>query len=72
MAGSFSHVMMGWSLIENMGDANEVVEELMWLVLSEIGEDRAKALLHERFYPMLEGEIAQDDALTRVHTIMGA
>jgi hypothetical protein len=29
MAGSYNHVKHGWSLIENMGDAYEVVEELM-------------------------------------------
>lgn len=32
MAGSYNHVEDGWSLIENMGDAHECVEELLWLV----------------------------------------
>ena len=39
MAGSYDHVMDGWSLIENMGDAYEAVEELLWLVQSEIGTE---------------------------------
>ena len=46
--------------------------ELLWLVLSEIGEDKAKALLDEKFYPMVRGEIADDDAMRRVDECMGA
>ena len=29
MAGSYNHILGGWSLIENMGDAHEAVEELV-------------------------------------------
>lgn len=32
MAGSYSHIEHGWSLVENMGDAAETAEELLWLV----------------------------------------
>lgn len=41
MAGSYHHVLNGWSLIENMGDAAEAVEEPMWLVESQIGAKKA-------------------------------
>ena len=56
MAGSYRHVLSGWSMIENMGDAHETVEELMWLVQSEIGKERAERLLLE-FYKMSRGEM---------------
>ena len=72
MAGSLEHVLDGWSLIENMGDAYEAVEEMLWLVLSEIGEDKAKNLLNEKFFPMARGEIGDDDAMRRVNECMGA
>lgn len=62
MAGSFSHVYHGWSRIENMGDASECVEELLWLVLHVIGAERAQALIDQHFYPMARGERPPDTA----------
>lgn len=60
MAGSLQHVLNGWSMIENMGDAHECVEELLWLVVKYIGEDRAKQHLETSWYPMVRGELAPD------------
>ena len=66
MAGSYHHILEGWSLIENMGDACEAVKELMWLVEEEIGEKRAKKILHKKFYPMCRGEIKKDMAFLKI------
>lgn len=70
MAGSYEHILNGWSLIENMGDAGEAVEELMWLVQTEIGEKRAHHLLNEKYYPMCRGEAKPDKALKKVMKLM--
>jgi len=70
MAGSYHHVRHGWSLIENMGDAHEVVEELMWLVQSQIGTKKAKRLLLRKYYPMSRGEIPSDKAFRKVSRLM--
>ncbi|MDD2753909.1 MAG: hypothetical protein PHS80_00140 [Methanothrix sp.] len=70
MAGSYQHVLHGWSLIENMGDAQEAVEELMWLVQSQIGTKKAKDLLKSRFYPMQRGEIKKDKSFEKVTRLM--
>ena len=71
MAGSYDHVMDGFSLIENMGDAYEAVEELLWLVQSEIGTARACKVLNTKFYPMTRGEIAKDEVFNDVQNRMG-
>lgn len=76
MAGSYGHLIEragddsddgggGWSLIENMGDAYECVEELFWLVEAVIGRERAINEL-ERFYAMSRGEIKPDAAFLYV------
>ena len=76
MAGSYQHIRRGdeegpgWSLIENMGDAFECVEELFWLVEKCIGREAAERHLREEFYPMRRGEIAKDDALLLVERQM--
>jgi hypothetical protein len=70
MAGSLQHVLDGWSLIENMGDAQEAVHELMYLVLSEIGEEKALNILDEKYYPICRGNIDKDDVFTRVDNLM--
>lgn len=70
MAGSYNHVLRGWSLIENMGDANEAVEELMWLVQREIGTKKAKMLLNRCYYPMCRGEMAKDKAFKQTRRLM--
>jgi hypothetical protein len=65
MAGSYHHLLPGqddgpgWSMIENMGDAWECVEELFWLVESQIGRDNAEIAL-ERFLAMKRGEVPKD------------
>lgn len=70
MVGSYEHILNGWSLIENMGDAHEAVEELMWLIQSEIGTKKAKELLNEKFYPMARGERKLDKAFAAVRKMM--
>ena len=68
MAGSLHHLIgspeesreerdaHGWSLIENMGDANECVEELLFLLLAlTCDEDRERAL--RAYYQFARGEI---------------
>lgn len=70
MAGSYQHLLGGWSMIENMGDAHEAVEELLWLVQSEIGEAKAVRLLSEKFYPMARGTLEQDRHYKLVEKLM--
>ena len=70
MAGSYSHLDVGWSMIENMGDAHECVEELFWLVEKYIGKDAAKMHLDNVFYPMKRGELEKDETLQFVESIM--
>ena len=70
MAGSYQHILDGWSLIENMGDAYEAAEELMYLIQSDIGEARAKRLL-ERYWEMKRGEIEPDKYFYQVQRMMG-
>ena len=71
MAGSYNHIKNGWSLIENMGDAHEAVEELMWLIESEIGEKKARWLLNEYFYPIAREERQDDEHIIHVRELMG-
>ena len=66
MAGSYEMVREAWSLVENMGDACEAVEELLWLVQSQIGTTEAERLLNEQYYPMIRGELEKDSALLEV------
>ena len=70
MAGSYNHVKDGWSLIENMGDAYEVVEELLYLVESKIGEKEARHMLKTYYYPMKRGELAKSKELAEVERLM--
>lgn len=70
MAGSYSHIRGGWSLIENMGDAYEAVEQLLWLVESQIGHKRAIKLLNSKWYPMVRGEREPDAAYKNTQKMM--
>lgn len=70
MAGSYNHVVNGWSLIENMGDAYGAVEQLMWLVERSIGRAQAKQLIKDEFYPMVRGERAIDPYYMFVRRVM--
>lgn len=87
MAGSYNHVrplpepMAGsWSYIENMGDAHECVEELLWLALhfaalarlgSLASADAAiMAALDDEFYPMARGEREPDEFFRAVRQVM--
>jgi hypothetical protein len=87
MAGSYGHVNFvagSWSLIENMGDAHECVEELLWLVGELYGCIRGRStdwadldgglqlLLDRRYYPMCRGEKPPDAVLQRVQQIMSS
>ena len=77
MAGSYRHLLPqsdndpGWSLIENMGDAYECVEELFWLVERAIGREEAIRLLESEFYPMARREMPKDEAMRFVEQQMG-
>lgn len=55
MAGSYEHVRHGWSSIENMGDAAEAVEELLYLV-SCFGDERDIQEALAEFYKFKRGE----------------
>ena len=55
MAGSFQHVDHGWSMIENMGDAAECVEELLYLVYTNINKEELERSL-KTFYEYKRGE----------------
>lgn len=72
MAGSYSHLKHGWSMIENMGDAHECVEELLWLVERGIGREAAKKLLDAEFYAMKRREIPKDEHLKYAEDRMSA
>jgi hypothetical protein len=56
MAGSYEHVKHGWSLIENMGDAYEAVEELFYLVRCFADEQDVREAL-AAFYAYENGEM---------------
>lgn len=65
MAGSYSHVAGrggGWSLIEHMGDAYEMTEELLWLIRRTMAREEAIMLLKAEYYPMARGEKPPDAA----------
>ena len=70
MAGSYEHLLGGCSLIEHMGDAHEAVEQLLWLVQREIGQEKAKQLLNDVYYPMVRGEAEHDEHLAEVMRLM--
>jgi hypothetical protein len=72
MAGSYIMARKGWSLIENMGDAYEAVEELLWLVQSQIGTQEAERLLIEEYYPMCRRTKRSDDAFLEVQNAMAS
>ena len=58
MAGSYSHIHNGgWSLIENLGDAYEAVEELYYLVRAHL-DDAEIAQALEAFHAFERGEEA--------------
>lgn len=42
MAGSYNHVKRGWSMIENMGDAEEAVEEMFFIINAYLDESEIK------------------------------
>lgn len=75
MAGSYGHVAPpngAWSLGgENLGDAAETVEQLLWLVLRVIGHSRAVQLINDEFYPMCRRECPPDNAFTYVQACIG-
>lgn len=70
MAGSYNHLLSGFSTIENLGDAHEAMEELLWLVQTDIGTERANKLLASGFYPMNRGEKEKNEAMLFVDSLM--
>lgn len=59
MAGSLDHVMAGWSLIENMGDAYEAVEEMLYVILRCVPD--APRIIND-FRGMHRGDLEPDEA----------
>ena len=60
MAGSYDHVMRGqggWSLIENMGDAYECVEELLFIIHANLTPRQISKAIQE-FNALKRGELA--------------
>lgn len=70
MAGSLNHILGGWSLNENMGDAYETCEELLYVVLCEVGEKKARELIEKKFYPMSNGQKKKDKAFLKTKKLM--
>lgn len=66
--------------MENMGDAHETCEELLWLVWYfasyggrmplDFADGVVKQVLNDKFYPMCRGEIAKDDMFRAVQERM--
>lgn len=61
MAGSYQTAREGWSLIENMGDAYEAVEEMLFLILSYLDSQEIEDAL-TYFYQYANGESAPDES----------
>lgn len=73
MAGSYNHVMGEngrWTLVENMGDAYETVEEMAWLIARAVKHKKAVHLLESEYYPMKRGELPKDAALIEIERRM--
>jgi hypothetical protein len=70
MAGSYFHVAHGWSLIENMGDAQEAVEQLMYLLHKAMSREQIEELLNNEYYPICRGEKEPDVAFQLVQEMM--
>jgi hypothetical protein len=62
MAGSLNHVVDGYSLIENLGDAYEAFDEMLWLIHHCIGIEESLRLLDLEYYPMCRGEREKDES----------
>ena len=60
MAGSYDMAHKNVYLLENMGDAGEAIEEMLWLIGRHIGHDKALQSLNEEYYPMVRGEMETD------------
>ena len=57
-------------MMENMGDAHECVEQLLWLVERGIGRKTATELIETEWYPMVRGERKEDAAFKYVEKQM--
>jgi hypothetical protein len=64
MAGSYDHLLGGFTLIENLHDAGEALHQMLWLVERGIGRANAKQLLEDEYYPMCRGERPLDPHFT--------
>ena len=47
MAGSYEAALWHPSLLENMGDAGEAIEQMLWLILRGVGHEEAVRLIKE-------------------------
>lgn len=71
MAGSYKMAKEApLLLLENLGDAFEAIEEMLWLIEHGIGTDEATRLLDEEYYPMCRGEKPRDQPFINVLKIM--
>lgn len=84
MAGSYGHVDLvdgRWSLVEDMGDANETVEELLWLVAYFAGRASntesidaihvsIRRALDTEYYPQARRERPPDGLFAAVQAVM--
>lgn len=59
-----------WSLIENMGDAAECVEEMLFIILMSMPSRQAEAILAKYWRPMKRGNLPARDAYNRVKEVM--
>ena len=68
MAGSYEAALWHPSLLENMGDAGEAIEQMLWLILRGVGHEEAVRLINEEWGPMVRGERPMDEHLFRLAT----
>ena len=69
MAGSYTMAAHDTTLLENLGDASEAIEEMLWLIFSQIGHENAMQLLDAKYYPMARGEIPMDEAYLKSEAV---
>ena len=73
MAGSYLNASNSFGhAVENAGDASETIEEMMWLIRSQIGHNKALNLLIDYFYPMSRGEMEPDEAFVETQKLMNS
>ena len=59
MAGSYQHLTQGVELIENLGDAVETMEEMLFLIRAHLSEHEIEYSL-QYYYACKRGDILPD------------